>query len=73
MAIGDADGRGDAAGAGVLEKTPQTTSGQAEAADFVSEPNAESAAATATVVAVAAKDTLATPSFSLRAAVVKAV
>ena len=56
MTVGGADGGGDGAGGGVLEEAPQSAGGQAEASDFVGEPDAEGPPATAACIAVAAKD-----------------
>jgi hypothetical protein len=57
-AVGDgANGSGDAGGDGELEETPESVGGETEAADFVGRPDAEGASATATCVAVAAKNT----------------
>ncbi len=51
-----ADRRGDAAGDGVLEESPQRAGCQAEPSDFVGAPDAERPPATRTGMAVAAKD-----------------
>jgi hypothetical protein len=56
MAIGGANGSEDAVGDGALEEAPQTAGGQAEPSDFVGAPDAESPTATATCLAVAAKN-----------------
>ena len=56
MTVSGADGRDDGAGGSVLEESPQSAAGQAEASDFVGEPDAEGPPATAACIAVAAKD-----------------
>jgi hypothetical protein len=56
LAVDGADGSEDAVGDGTLEEPPQSAGGQAEPSDFVGEPDAESASATAPCLAVAAKD-----------------
>src|SRR5271168_1644305 len=56
MAVGSADGCENGAGDGVLEEPPQAAAGQAEPANFVGTPDAESPPATVATVAVAAKD-----------------
>ncbi len=56
MAVGGAAGSNDAAGDGALEEAPQRAGGQAEAADFVGEPDGERPPAAAACIAVAAKD-----------------
>jgi hypothetical protein len=48
--------RGNAAGDGALQESPQRVSGHAQASDFVSKPDAEGAAAAGTPMAIAAKD-----------------
>ena len=53
-AVGSADGGGDAADDGVLEKCPQNASGQAQPSDFIGDPHAEGPSAAATPMAVAA-------------------
>jgi hypothetical protein len=68
-----AEGGEDAVGDGVLEKAPQTVGGQAEASDFVGEPDAERPAAARPSLAVAAKNTSGAESLSVGIAVVKAV
>jgi len=55
-AVAAADGGANASGNGTLEEAPQTAGGQAEASDFVGQPDAEGAAAAGPVVAVAAED-----------------
>ena len=55
-AVDGAAGGQDAAGDGALEEPPQSAGGQTEPADFVGGPDAERPAATATCMAVAAKD-----------------
>src|SRR5882724_9097442 len=56
LAAGGADGIDDAVGDGAFEELPQSAGGQAEASNFVGDPDAESPAATGTCVAIAAKD-----------------
>ena len=73
MAVGGADGGEDAVGDGVLEEAPQTGGGQAEASDFVGDPDAEGPPAAGPCVAVAAKDPPGAEGLSLGAAVVKTV
>lgn len=70
-AVDGADGSADAVGDGALEEAPQTAGGQAEPSDLVGEPDAEGPPATATCLAVAAKDPPRADRFSLRAALVK--
>jgi len=72
MAVGGANGCTDGPGGGALQELPQSTGCQAEASDFVGEPNAERPPATWACVAVAAKDAACAHRLSLRAAVVKA-
>jgi hypothetical protein len=48
--------RGNAAGNGALQESPQRVGGDAQASDFVSKPNAEGATTTRTSMAIAAKD-----------------
>ena len=72
MAVGGADGGDDAAGHGVLEEPPQAAGGQAEPANFVGTPDAESPPAARPTVAVAAKDPPGADGFLPGAAVVKA-
>jgi hypothetical protein len=73
MAGSGVDGGENATGGGTLEKPPQTASCQAEPSDFVGQPDAESPPATATRLAVAAKDPPRANGLSLRAAFVKSV
>jgi hypothetical protein len=56
MAVGNTDGRADAAGSGALQEPPQAARGQAEPADFVRQPDAEGPSATGSLMAVAAKN-----------------
>jgi hypothetical protein len=56
-AVGDDSAcRGDAAGDGALQESPQRVGGDAQASDFVSKPDAEGATAAGTSMTVAAKD-----------------
>jgi hypothetical protein len=56
-AVGDATAcRGDAAGDGALQKSPQRVGGDAQASDFVGHPDAEGATTTGASMAVAAKN-----------------
>ena len=56
-AVGDnAACRGDAAGDGALQESPQRVGGHAQAADFIGEPDTESPTTAASPMAVAAKD-----------------
>ena len=72
MAVGSADGVGNGAGHGVLEEPPQAAAGQAEPANFVGTPDAESPPTARPTVAVAAKDPPGADGFLPGAAVVKA-
>src|SRR5271157_1741608 len=56
MADEAAEGGADAVGDGALEEAPQAGGGQAEASDFVGEPDGERPPAAGSCVAVAAKD-----------------
>src|SRR5271163_3530551 len=71
MAVGSADGCDHGAGDGALEEAPQAAAGQAEPANFVGTPHAESPPAARPTVAVAAKDA-SSPHGLMPAAVVKA-
>src|SRR5271156_1066602 len=71
MAVGSADGCDHGAGHGVLEEAPQAAAGQAEPANFVGTPDAESPPAARPAVAVAAKNA-SSPHGLMPAAVVKA-
>jgi len=73
MAVEAADGGEDAVGDGVLEEAPQASGGQAEAADFVGEPDGERPPAARPCVAVAAKDPPCAEGLSLGAVLVKSV
>ena len=73
MAVGGADRSGDAAGGGAFEEPPQSAGCQAQPSDFVGDPDAESPSATATYIAVAAKDPPCAQRFSLGAALVESV
>ena len=73
MAVEAADGGEDAVGNGALEEAPQAGSGQAEASDFVGEPDGERPPAAGTCLAVAAKDPPGAEGLSLGAALVKTV
>jgi len=73
IAVGGVDGGGDSAGDGVLEKGPQGAGGQAQASDFVGEPDAEGPSAAVSAMAVAAKDPPRAKCYSLRVAVVVSV
>ena len=73
MGVGGADGRGDAAGDGVLEEAPEGGGGETEASDLVGAPDAESASAAGLSTARAAKDASGAWRLSLGVAVVKAV
>jgi hypothetical protein len=56
-AVGDDTAcRGNAVGDGALQESPQRVGGDAQALDFISEPDAEGATTAATSMAVAAKD-----------------
>jgi hypothetical protein len=67
------EGGGDAAGGGVLEESPEQVGGEAEASDFVGEPDADSASAPGPSIAVAAKEASRAACFALGAAVVESV
>lgn len=69
MAFGGTNGGGEAAGNGVLQKTPQRAGGQAQPSDLVGAPDAERPPATSPGMAIAAKDAPGADHFS-RAAVV---
>jgi hypothetical protein len=56
LAVGGVDGVGDGANDGVLEKRPQGPGSEAQASDFVGEPDTEGSSAAATPMTVAAKD-----------------
>ena len=71
MAVADTNGREDAAGDGALEEPQKSAGGQAEPSDFVGDPDAESPPATATCMAVAAKDPPRAHRLSLGVALVK--
>lgn len=73
MAVEGADGGEDAVGDGALEEAPQAGGGQAEASDFVGEPDGEGPPAAGPGVAVAAKDPPGAEGLSLGAALVKTV
>jgi len=70
---GGAAGGADTVADGALEKPPQRAARQAEASDFVGEPDAEGPPAAATCLAVAAKDPPGARRRPPPAAVVKAV
>ena len=72
MAVSSADGCDNGAGHGVLEKPPQAAAGQAEPANLVGTPDAESPPAARSTVAIAAKDPPGADGFLPGAAVVKA-
>jgi hypothetical protein len=73
LAFGGTDSSDHAAGDGTLEEAPQGTGDQTEAADSVGKPDAESASAAATFMAIAAEDAAGADGFSPRTAVVEAV
>jgi hypothetical protein len=71
LAVGDdAACSGDAAGDDALEESPQSAGCQAQPSDFLRDPDAESPSATATRIAVAAKDPPSAQRFSLGVALV---
>lgn len=70
-AVGGVDGVGDGADDGVLEKGPEGACGQAQASDFVGEPDTECPSAATPPMAVAAKDPSGSECFSLCVGVVK--
>ncbi len=72
MAVGSADGCDQGAGHRELEEAPQAAAGQAEPANFVGTPDAESPPAARSAVAIAAKDPPGADGFLPGAAVVKA-
>jgi len=55
-AVGGVAGVGDGADDGVLEKRPEGACGEAQASDFVGQPDAEGSSAATPPMAVAAKD-----------------
>ena len=67
------DRKGDSARDGALEKPPEASGRQAEPADFVGEPDAESASATGTCIAVVAEDPMGPLDFFPGATLVVAV
>jgi hypothetical protein len=70
-AVGDDTAcRGDAAGDGALQESPQSAGCQAQPSDFVRDPDAEGPSATAPPMAVAAKDPPRADRFSLGVAFV---
>jgi hypothetical protein len=71
LAVGSADGCENGAGDGVLEEAPQAAAGEAEPANFVGTPDAESPPTARPTVAVAAKDPPGADGFLPGAAVVK--
>jgi hypothetical protein len=73
MAIGGTDGSANGAGGGELEESPKRTGGQAESADFVGTPDAESAPATRPCLAIAAKDASGADGFLFAVFVVKSI
>ena len=71
MAVDGVDRSENAAGGGELEEPPQSAACQAEPSDFVREPDAEGPPATATCIAVTAKDPPRAHRFSLGVVLVK--
>lgn len=59
------------AGDGGLQESPQRVGGDAQAPNFVGQPNAEGPPATRTCMAVAAKDSPSAHRFSLRTALIE--
>ena len=55
VAVGSADGGGDAAGDGALEEAPEHVGREAEPSDFVGEPDADSASTAGSGIAIAAE------------------
>src|SRR5271170_7394010 len=73
MAIGGPDGSEEGADGGELEESPKTAGGQAEPANFVGAPDAESAAATGPGLAIAAKDAAGADGFALEVFLIKSI
>ncbi len=73
VAVGSADGGGDAAGDGALEEAPEHVGREAEPSNFVGEPDAESASTAGTSIAVAAKDASCANGFLLWTGLVESV
>lgn len=73
LAVGGADGSGDATDDGPLEERPQGPGGKAEASDLVGEPDAEGPPAAPTLLTVTAKDPPRSKRLSWWIAVVKSV
>ena len=73
MAIGGPDGSEEGADGGELEESPKTAGGQAEPANFVGAPDAESAAATGPGLAIAAKDAAGADGFMLEVFLIKSI
>jgi hypothetical protein len=70
-AVGDDTAcRGNTAGNGALQESPQRVGGHAQASDFIGEPDAEGATTAGTPMAVAAKDPPSAESLVLRVAFV---
>ena len=65
MAGAAANGGEDAVGDGALQEAPQGGGGQAEASDFVGQPDGEGSPAAGTCLAVAAKDAAGSEGFAV--------
>ncbi len=73
MAIGGPDGSGHGTGGGEQEEAAKAGGGQTQSADFVGDPDAESAAAPRPCLAIAAKDASGADGFVLEVLLVESV